>query len=247
MLDFNSKTAEREAAVSRLSAVLDQALEKASLSETPRDYLGVSSIGKTCARAVQYEYLKTPKDPGSAFDAQKLRMFAAGHAYEAMAVKWFRAAGFDLRTHTKDGDQFGFSQAGGKFRGHIDGVLCGGPPVMQFCALWEHKAPGNKSWREMVSKGIAKARPVYWAQVQLYMAYMGLAEHPALFTATNRDTLELHHEFIPFEPAVAQQYSDRAAQIIQASEAGETLPRHTADEAHFECRSRCSYRQRCWS
>jgi len=33
--------------------------------------------------------------------------------------------------------------------------------------------------------------------------------------------------------------------ILKAAEAGELLPRHTADPEHFECRF-CTYRNRCW-
>ena len=51
---------------------------------------------------------------------------------------------------------------------------------------------------------MAAAKPIYAAQVALYQAYMGLTEAPALFTAVNKDTSELHHELVPFDAAVAQ-------------------------------------------
>lgn len=55
---------------------------------------------------------------------------------------WLRAAGFDLRTERRDGGQFGFSAAGGRLRGHFDGVIVGGGPDVGIAwpALWEHKA-----------------------------------------------------------------------------------------------------------
>ena len=34
--------------------------------------------------------------------------------------------------------------------------------------------------------------------------------------------------------------------VQQAREAGELLPRHTADPDHFECRF-CAWRERCWA
>ena len=69
---------------------------------------------------------------------------------------------------------------------------------------------------------------------------------PALFTAVNKDTCELWHEAVLFDGALAQRVSDRAVQILAACDAGETLPRHTADPEHFEC-GFCAWKERCWS
>jgi hypothetical protein len=39
------------------------------------------------------------KDPGKDFEGRVLRIFAAGHQFEdALAIRWLRGAGFDLRT-----------------------------------------------------------------------------------------------------------------------------------------------------
>ena len=62
------------------------------------------------------------------------------------------------------------------------------------------------------------------------MAYLEL--EVALFTALNRDTLALHHEAVPFEPAEAQRLSDRAVEILRATDAGE-LPPRIADASDF--------------
>jgi hypothetical protein len=93
---------------------------------------------------------------------------------------------------------------------------------------------------------VVKAKPIYAAQIALYQAYLGLTETPALFTAINKDTCEIWHELVPFDGALAQAASDKAVQILRACDAGETLPRHTTDPEHFECRF-CSYAARCWA
>jgi hypothetical protein len=95
----------------------------------------------------------------------------------------------------------------------------------------------------VVSRGVRAARPIYFAQVQLYMAYMQLPV--ALFTATNRDSLALYHEVVPFDPAQAQALSDKAVTVIRAAEAGELLPR-IANEADFHLCRRCDFARRCW-
>ena len=111
-------------------------------------------------------------------------------------------------------------------------------------ALWEHKALNKKSWQDTVKRGVTISKPVYAGQIALYQAYMGLPA-PALFTALNKDTCELHHELVPFDPALAQALSDRAVTILRATDARELLPRHTTNPDHFECRM-CSWRERCW-
>ncbi|OYU73217.1 MAG: hypothetical protein CFE32_21550, partial [Alphaproteobacteria bacterium PA3] len=107
------------------------------------------------------------------------------------------------------------------------------------------------NWRETVKSGVAVAKPIYAAQIALYQAYMdagipGLASNPALFTAINKDTAELHHELVPFNPELAQRMSDRAVRILRATDAGELLPRVARERDHFECRM-CAYANRCWN
>ena len=228
----------------QINAAIDAALKAAERAARPRDYLGASRIGEPCARKLVYEYTHTPKDPGQDFDGSLLRIFAAGHRFEALSVEWLRAAGFDLRTERRDGGQFGFSAAGGRIRGHIDGVIVAGPEVgLTWPALWEHKALNARSWTDTVKRGLRASKPVYYGQAQFYMAYMTLGL--TLFTAMNKDTQALYHEAVPFDAAAAQALSDKAVQVIRAAEAGELLPRIAANAEFYLCRF-CEYARRCW-
>lgn len=227
-----------------VNALIDEALVARNRRQRLRDYLGGSRIGEACARKLVYEITHTPKDPGRDFDGAMLRIFDAGHQFETLSIRWLRGAGFDLRDKRTDGAQFGFEAAGGKLRGHIDGVIVGGPEIgVRWPALWEHKALNARSWNDLVKRGLARAKPVYFAQVQLYMAYMEL--EVALFTAINKDTQSLHHQVVPFDPAQAQALSDRAVDILRAAEAGELPPRIAEAHDFYLCRM-CAYARRCW-
>jgi hypothetical protein len=215
----------------RVNALVDAALVARNRRQRPRDYLGGSRVGEACARKLAYEVAHAPKDPGRDFDGGILRVFDAGHQFEALSVRWLREAGFGLRDRGADGEQFGFSAAGGRLRGHADGVVVAGPDV------------GRKSWADLVKRGLRVSKPVYFAQVQLYMAYLEL--DAALLTALNRDTLALHHEAVPFEPAEAQRLSDRAVDVLLAVDAGELPPRVAAASDSHICRF-CPYAVRCW-
>ena len=240
MLDFNHKSPN-----GRINALVDAALIGEQAEKPRRDYLGGSRLGHWCERALQYEYFHTPPDSGREFSGQTLRIFELGHTYEDKVIRWLRLAGFDLRTEGRDGRQFGFSVAKGRIRGHCDGVLVGGPDVIQYPALWECKSLKAKSWRDTVKHKVKKSKPVYYGQVQIYMAYFGLTDNPAIFTAVNKDTEEIYFEAVPFDAAEAQRLSDRGVNILQSCDAGILLPRATNDPAHFECKW-CNYYDRCW-
>jgi hypothetical protein len=205
-----------------------------------------------CERALQYEYLRTPVDPGREIPGRILRVFEVGHALEDLAVRWLRLAGFDLYTRKAGGGQFGFSVAGGRIQGHVDGVINAAPGELGLrCpSLWECKTMNDKSWRDTVKLGVARSKPVYAAQMAIYQAYMeaaipGISRNPALFTAINKDSQEIWFELVPFDGGLAQRMSDRAVRVISASDAGELLPRHATTPTHFECKS-CSWQDRCW-
>jgi len=251
MLDYNR----RPGFADHINTAIDAALVAENEATPPRDYLGGSRLGQPCERALQYEFTATPKDDGAGFTGQTLRIFAIGHVLEDLAIRWLRAAGFDIYTrkgNRPDGDQFGFSVAGGRIRGHVDGIIAAGPQGFGFAvpALWECKTMNAKNWRACVKEGVAKSKPVYAAQIALYQAYMeasvpGISAAPALFTAINKDTAELHHELVPFDADLAQRMSDRGVRILQATDAGELLPRIATNRDFFECRF-CPWAKRCW-
>ncbi|MCM8623155.1 MAG: hypothetical protein NFW16_15820 [Candidatus Accumulibacter sp.] len=247
MLDFNHQPRLHE----RFTQVIDQALDAERARQTPRQYLGASRLGVSCERALQFEYAGAPVDPGRGFSGRTLRIFEVGHVLEDLAIRWLRLAGFELHTRKKDGGQFGFSVAGGRIQGHVDGIFSDGPADLglAFPMLWECKTMNDRNWKACVKSGVATTKPVYAAQMAIYQAYMepaipGISEHPALFTAINKDTQELWFELVPFDGGLAQRMSDRAVRVIQATEAGELLPRGFADPSHFECRF-CNWQARC--
>lgn len=249
MLDFNP----RPSMADRINALVDAALIAEREATPPRTYLGASRLGHACERALQFEFAGAPKDEGADFSGQTLRIFAIGHQLEDLAIRWLRAAGIDLVSQKRDGGQFGFSVAGGRIRGHVDGIIADGPAALglRAPALWECKTMNAKNWRACVKDGVTVSKPVYAAQIAIYQAYMepsvpGISGAPALFTAINKDTAELHHELVPFDADLAQRISDRAVRILQATDAGELLPRIVASRDFFECRF-CAHAERCWS
>lgn len=230
-----------------LSAIDDALIEEQSQREA-RDYLGASAVGSHCQRRVQLEYMKAPGDPGWTFSPETLRIFERGHLAEDMMARWFRLAGFNLRTHKSDGSQFRFETANGKFAGHCDGVFLSGPGIAG-PTLWEHKSVGAKAFKTMVNANdIKKVKPEYYAQMQTYMAYMQLSDNPGLFSALNMDSMEIHIEFVKFRRRDAQAATDLAVDIIRDSEAGALRPRCSDELDYWACsnsKGKCKFYNTC--
>lgn len=226
--------------VELVNDLIDKGL-RAARKEEPRDYLGASRIGEPCARKLAYEYLKIEGEP---FTGRTLRIFEVGHVFEDMAAGWLRAAGFNLRTEKPGGGQYGFEAMGGRIRGHIDGVLLGGPDLGKpYPGGWENKAINARSWADTVRKGVKVSKPIYYAQMQLYSGYLDLPWF--LFSAINKDTCEVYFEIVPYVAAEAQALSDRAVDIIRMAETGQLPPRIASDPENFQCRF-CSHKAVCW-
>lgn len=251
VLDFNSHKIKEAAASDAINEVINAGLTTKRDKQERRAYLGASAVGGSCERAMQFEFAGAARE--NDFSPKTLRKFDLGHMGEEMARAWFQDAGFDLvQKNQRTGQIFGFSQMEGRFKGHPDGVFIGGPDLaaqgVGYPCLWEHKFVGSKSYNEIVKHGLKKAKPTYYAQVAIYQAYLGLTDHPAIFTVTTggdskTDMGQQTHILIPFDAEEAQRMSDRAVRIIKATDAGELLPRPFAPD-HFECRW-CAFAERC--
>lgn len=241
MIDLNGYTRKQDAIVD----LIDKALIRRNKDQGQRDYLGASLLGDECLRKLQFHYFHVPKDEGKDFSGRILRIFERGHAGEARMKQYITMAGFRLQTGV-NGKQYGFSILDGQVKGHCDGVLVGGPALMNYPALWENKCLGAKYWKQLEKEKLKKYSSTYYGQVQIYMAYFELTDNPALFTALNADTEEIYIEFIPFDASAAQRVSDNAVQAIKACQVGELLPRLSNDTSFYKCKQ-CDWRDRCFS
>jgi hypothetical protein len=176
--------------------------------------------------------------------AQLREKFDRGHYFEERMRRHLMAAGFKFAPP----EALAFTAAGGALCGHADGIIVHGPNLsgayLIYPAIWEHKAVKAQNWRAIERDGLEKKYSHYLAQVSLYQAYLNVT-NPALFTVTNADTCEWLHFLVPFNAERAQLWSDRAVNILEATRAGELLPRAYDDPEDWRCRM-CPHRERCW-
>jgi hypothetical protein len=236
-VDFNRANL----SIEPINGAINDAIERAAATaaELPRPYLGASIVGHECLRRIQYDWWVKLE-----LLARTREIFSRGNFFEQRTRQHLIAAGFKFAPP----GALAFSAVGGALRGHADGIIIHGPDLpgayLIYPAIWEHKALNAKSWREVERDGLEQKYPHYLAQVSLYQAYLDVT-NPALFTVTNADTCEWLHFLVPFNAERAQLWSDRALNIIEATRAGELLPRAYDDPADWRCRM-CPHKERCW-
>jgi hypothetical protein len=223
-----------------LHVAINECVEQAArkhANDQARGYLGASLIGDECLRKIQFEWMVT----NGSFPARVHSILARGHYFEAETRQLLIDAGFVFVPPEK----LGFVAVNGLIAGHADGIIIDAPAVpLATPALWEHKALNARNFNAVKHDGLAKVFPRYAAQVALYQHFLNVADHPALLTITNADTCERLYFTVPFDARRAQEASDRAVQVIEATRVSELLPRLDPTCEDFRCKM-CSHRERC--
>jgi hypothetical protein len=237
LLNLNKASLSLESVNTAINAAIERAA--ATAAELPRPYLGASIVGYECARRIQFSWWVKPDLP-----ARTREIFDRGHYFEERVRQHLAAAGFKFAPK----EALGFSAVDGALRGHADGIIIDAPAIsglyLATPAVWEAKALSGKNWRALERDGLRKTFPHYAAQVALYQAYLDVT-NPALFSAVNADTCEFLHFPVPFDPELAQFWSDRAANIIEATRASELLPRAYDSPEDWRCKL-CPFVKKCW-
>lgn len=225
---------------------VDAALERRGASQSPRTYLGMSSIGHPCGRKLWYDYHQ-PKQPS--FDAATLRRFEDGHRGEDLMAERLRMVdGVTLMTvDPETGRQWAYSDHGDRFGGHADGKIVGLLQAPKTWHIWEHKCVNDKKWaelndlkRDQGEKHALRAwDAVYYAQAVLYMHYSGLSRHYlTCSTPGERDTTSVRTDA---DPVHAAELINKAERILNARA---PLARLSNDPAWWQCRF-CDRNEEC--
>lgn len=207
-------------------------------TEVSRPYLGMSAIGKPCARALWYEFRHTKK---SEFTGRMYRLFQTGHLAEPRFIQDLRSIGmgvWDVDPSTRRQFEFKDATLGGHFSGHADGVGNNLPTAPAHPCILEFKTHSAKSFAKLSSEGVEKAKPEHFAQMQCYMHYSmeqwGDNGCPhALYVAVNKDDDDLYTERVKYDREKALAYVARAKAIIFSPE---PPPRIGKDATWFECK-----------
>jgi len=198
-----------------------------------RPYLGMSQLGHECSRYLWYGFHWAYEERIS---KRVKRLFQVGHDYEPTVYKLLENLGYEVSD-----SQLDFGYCFGHVRGHIDGTVKGVVEAPKTTHLLEIKTMNDSSFKSCIKKGVQKDKPVYYAQMQLYM-YFGKFTR-ALFFAYNKNDSSIHIERIHFDKACTEDLLRKADSILMSAY---PPPRAFSTKTFYMCKW-CSARDVCWN
>lgn len=223
----------------KLKEAIDQSIEN-NAEDPRRDHLGASLIGRECLRELYYSWRWA--DP-KRHDARMLRLFNRGHREEERFIEWLKETCDEVwPLDPRTGEQIRIEDFRGYFGGSLDAVIRN-PTGYKGDFLGEFKTHGDKSYKNLVMKGVREAKPEHYAQMQVYLDYkpklMG-----ALYFAINKNDDSLYIEFVARDPDFAKVMKKKAVKIFLSKEPPERFPE--ASEYNFYCNRFCDFSSVCW-
>ena len=206
-----------------IQALIDAAHEKAA--EDSRPHLGVSTLGHPCDRWLWLSFRWAVKEQ---FEGRMLRLFRRGQMEEATIVSDLRRIGIDV---TATGEHQSRVSFGSHVSGSVDGIVSNLPNAPKTKAVLECKTHSDKSFKELVDKGLEKSKPMHWVQCQVYM--LGMKLDRALYYAVNKNTDHIYTEWLKLDKELAQKYVDRGKRIALDDR---MPPPVSTDPTWYECR-----------
>lgn len=184
-----------------------------------RDHIGLSELGHQCHRYLQ---LKHYWSYDSFITSRIRRLFDFGTRAEAVMISALEAQGY-----TVDGAQDEIVGYSGHWKGHIDGIA-----VKDERNLVEFKTHNDKSFKDLLKRGVELSKPQHYAQMQSYMGYKGLK--CAIYMAENKNDSTFYFERVEFNPEYFEDLKTKEIEIVTADS---LLPRiGNNSSTWFECK-----------
>ena len=198
--------------------------------------IGASSIGDPCLRSI---WLSWRGYDDKKFGGRMLRLFQTGHLQEERIQEDLKNAGFQVWTHQEDGNQFTYTDDTGHFVAKLDGVIKGVIGAEKTPHDLEIKTHSLKSYDEVKKKGVEKAKPVHFYQMQAGMLYSKLSR--ALYVALCKNDEDYHIERIRPDSAVREEIQHKIRTLVNA-----TIPPQgvSPDGGAYDCRW-CDMKEVC--
>jgi hypothetical protein len=202
--------------------------------DAPRPHLGASVVGMACSRAMVYHWRHAAD---SNFDGRMLRLFKTGHLSEDRIIAELREAGYEVKDRDENGKQYRFHDLKGHFAGSCDGMI----KVGDEWHLLEVKTHSQKSFDDLIKKGVKESKPQHVVQMLVYMHYFKLDK--AVYIAENKNTSELYTEIVQSNEQGVLKLIESIKTFIIDNESG--LPdRISENTTWYQCKM-CDYYDIC--
>lgn len=205
-------------------------IKKKEDEKSRRFHFGLSQAGHECDR---YLWLSFRWALDQKLDGRILRLFRRGHLEEEMLEADLLAAGFEVNHMTKD-------QISVDAGSHVSGSLDGFIKYKGKTHLLEIKTHNDKSFNDMVKKGVKESKPMHYIQMQVYM-YLYKKVDRALYFAINKNDDKIYAERIKLDKTLAKRKVERCKSIALDNRLPPPL---SEDATFFKCKI-CSFHSFC--
>lgn len=219
---------------------VQSAIENKTYPQQKRTYLGMSGIGRKCAREQWYNW-RWVKD--IFIPANVNRIFKRGDLEEPRIVKDLTDAGMIFRD-----DQLEVVHSTGHSKGHIDGIVENVPGCEKTVHLVEFKTMKDNKFKALNKKtaligfedALKELYSAYWCQIQVYMGYLGLTR--CLYVITNKNDEQRIYERVKFHKQQFVLIKNRILDILTHDQPPERI---SNSENWFECKF-CDFKDICF-
>jgi hypothetical protein len=212
--------------INYLSDFIEKNLSKGD--DEPRAYIGASSIGNPCERAIWYG-LNKPED--KVITTRQLITFEIGKCLEEMTIHFLLEQLALISPWALECNEYPL------FKGNADAIIVNSErePI----AILEIKTAKDSSFNIFKKKGLRLWYPEYYDQIQSYMGMSGI--NTGYLLALNKDTSELHDEKVDFD---AERYKKLVEKAKRIGDARIMPPKINGSPSFFRCKF-CFYRNAC--
>ena len=219
--------------IDSIAFLIDKAHEERH--EKPRPHLGASMLGHKCDRWLWLSFRWAVVEK---FSGRMLRLFRRGHNEEQQIINDLRSIGLDVRVPSAGQSRVDF---GAHVSGSLDArIEKGVPGATKTPHVAEFKTHSLKSFNELKAKGVQEAKPMHWAQMQVYMLGTGLDR--ALYVAVCKDDDRIYTERLHLDKEAAQKLVDRGRRITLSDRMPEPL---STNPTWYECKY-CAGHDQCF-
>ena len=194
-----------------------------------REHAGLSMIGSKCHRYLQLSHYWAFE---TKISKRVRRLFNFGHMMEDQMIADLESQGYKF-----SGAQDQIVGFGGHWKGHIDGRF----QKDDIDYLAEFKTHNDKSFKDLVAKGVKESKPTHYGQIQAYMGYKDIKE--CIYVGYNKNDSAYYIEFVQLDEEYFAELKSKEAEVLLADT---LLSRIGANKyTWFECKF-CSARQECF-
>ncbi|MES2133163.1 MAG: hypothetical protein V4506_12530 [Bacteroidota bacterium] len=199
-----------------------------------RAYIGASSIGNPCARAIWYNFVGVT---GTPFPVNVKTAFDIGTKLESLVLDYMELAGLKLIRPSESNDYLKLvDEEAPLFQGHMDALM---ELEHEGSVVVEIKTAKSSSFQRFKTHGLKIWSDTYYAQLQSYMGMGGFKK--AVIIALNKDSSEIHHEWLEYDDIFFHALRIKALSIYSCDEPPERINKNPL---YMLC-ARCRYVDVC--